>query len=378
MASAALVAAAAGIAFVVVRDDALDDGAGADVAAGPGTIAPDPTVAATAPMTTAVPTTAPPTTVDPNLVEVGQGVRFRLPEGFTAAPVGAGVEITDGRLRYYAQVATRTPGDDPRVVMQEYVDGFDGLYPSAAYSQVIPRPIDTSGATPSDGVRVYYRAMAADGTGYKGVIDVARRADGLVVLTDLFTDLADESGSALPAGVADELYASFLHTPAVGPEAELGALEVSRLASVHPSAVVDDVIAVTPPAGWTIEVGGPGRVLVSYPTGQRFAAGRLADTADPGIAQDQSFAELQTAFPGAVLGGFAPSREGGAVVSFDSTFSATADDGVAVQGVVRLWVDTTTGEVVHAISWAPVGTALQPGHETFLFATLDISLTQPH
>lgn len=66
-------------------------------------------------------------------------------------------------------------------------------------------------------------------------------------------------------------------------------------------------------------------------------------------------------------------------MSFDSTFSATADDGVAVQGVVRLWVDTAAGEVVHTI--CPVGAgrdhvAARP--RDVLFATLDISLTQPH
>lgn len=378
VASAVLVAGAAAIAFVVVRDDALDDGGDAADTA-PGTIATASTTPAPATVApTVAVTVAPSTTADPTVVDVGQGVRFHLPQGFSASAVGSGFEITDGRLHYYAQVGTRPPGDDPRAVMQEYVDGFDALYPSAAYSQVIPRTVDTSGAAPSDGARVYYRVMAADGTGYKGVVDVARRADGLVVLTDLFTDLADETGSALPSGVAEELYASFLGTPAVGPEADLVPVSASRLASTHPVAVVDGVVAVMPPAGWTVEAAAGGRVLVSFPTGQRFAAGRLGDTADPLSAQDESFTELQTAFPGAVLGGFAPSREGGEVVSYDATFSATQADGVGVQGVVRVWVDLARAQVFHAISWAPVGTTMQPGHEAFLFASLDISLTQPH
>ena len=175
------------------------------------------------------------------MVEVGQAVRFTLPDGYTQSAVGPGVEITDGTLRFYAQVGNRPPGEDPLVVLQEYVDGFDALYASASYSQAIPEPLDTSGAAAVDGYIVYYRVMAADGTGYKGVIDATRRADGLVSLTDLYTPLADASGTVLPQSVADELYASFLQTPSVGPVADLGALPVARLTSVHPSAVLDGV-----------------------------------------------------------------------------------------------------------------------------------------
>lgn len=313
----------------------------------------------------------------PGVVEVGQAVRYTLPEGFTQSAVGPGVEITDGTLRFYAQVGNRPAGEDPLVVLQEYVNGFDALYASASYSQAIPEPLDTSGAAAVDGYIVYYRVMAADGTGYKGVIDATRRADGLVSLTDLYTPLADSSGTVLPQSVADELYASFLQTPSVGPVAELGALPVARLTSVHPSSILDGVVAVTPPVGWVVELPGPGRVVTSHPRGERFVAARLADTSDPLTAQDAVFAELQTLWPGAAMSPFVASRETGSVVSYDAAFTAPNADGTATEGVVRVWIDLTRAQVFGAIASGIAGVAPEPGHREFLFSALDIALTQP-
>ncbi len=335
-----------------------------------------PATAATEPAVTEVVPPPSNSVATPGVVEVGQAVRFTLPDGYTQSAVGPGVEITDGALRFYAQVGNRPPGEDPLVVLQEYVNGFDALYASASYSQAIPEPLDTSGAAAVDGYIVYYRVMAADGTGYKGVIDATRRADGLVSLTDLYTPLADASGAVLPQSVADQLYASFLQTPSVGPEADLGALPVARLTSVHPTAVLDGAVAVTPPVGWAVEVPGPGRVVVSHPRGERFVAARLADTSDPLAAQDAAFADLLSIWPGASMSPFVASRETGSVVSYDAAFTAPNADGTATEGVVRVWIDLARAQVFDAIASGVAGVAPEAGHREFLFSALDIALTQ--
>ncbi len=385
--SLVLVLAAGAFAAWATSDDGGDDAGDADAAdtvsvapvATDGAAAPSsaPASAAPDPATTEV---APPpsnSAATPGVVEVGQAVRFTLPEGYTQSAVGPGVEITDGTLRFYAQVGNRPPDEDPLAVLQEYVNGFDALYASASYSQAIPEPLDTSGAAAVDGYIVYYRVMAVDGTGYKGVIDATRRADGLVSLTDLYTPLADASGTVLPQSVADELYASFLQTPSVGPEADLGALPVARLTSVHPTALLDGVVAVTPPVGWVVEAPGPGRVVTSHPRGVRFVATRLADTSDPLAAQDAAFADLQSLWPGAAMSPFVASRETGSVVSYDAAFTAPNADGTATEGVVRVWVDLARSQVFGAIASGVAGVAPEPGHREFLFSALDIALTQP-
>jgi hypothetical protein len=366
------------------RTDETDDAAGGSQttsdAASPTVATSDGVTASTAATTPSTTEVVPPpsnSAATPGVVEVGQAVRFTLPVGYTESAVGPGVEITDGTLRFYAQVGNRPPGEDPLVVLQEYVNGFDALYASASYSQAIPEPLDTSGAAAVDGYVVYYRVMAVDGTGYKGVIDATRRADGLVSLTDLYTPLADASGSVLPAGVADELYNSFLQTPSVGPVAELGTLPVARLTSVHPSFVLDGMVAVTPPAGWAAELPGPGRVAVSHPGGERFVAARLADTSDPLAAQDAAFADLQALWPGATMSPFVASRETGPVASYDAAFTAPNVDGTATEGVVRVWIDLERAQVFDAIASGIADAPAQPGHREFLFSALDIALTQP-
>jgi len=389
--SFALVAAAGVVAWWLVRDS----GDTPIVAAIPSTLAaPEAPAASAASATTAAPTTpavastrpvepAVPAAPTAPVVEVGQAVRFTLPDGYSQQLVPPGVEITDGTLRLYAQVANRIAGEDPLVVLQEYVNSFDTLYPSAAYSQVIPLPADTSGVAAVDGYLVHYRVLAADGTGYAGVVDVTRRADGLVSLTDLYVpvDAAAVSGDqavAAPASVAEELYESFLQTPAVGPEALLAPLPPTRVSSVHPSITLDGVVAVMLPVGWIDDGSGVGSVSVTHPAGQHFVVERLADAASPAAAETQSAAALQRVWPGTSLGPFAVSREGepGGVRSSDASFTATAADGQMLEGIVRVWFDTARGQVFHAAVVRIAGQEVQPGHESFLLAQVDIALTR--
>ena len=342
----------------------------------PATIA----VATTAAPTTAAPLTLP-TTVVPAVarVDLGSGVGYSLPDGFTQEVVNNGVEISDGTVRFFAQVATRTAGDDPLLIAQEYIDSFESTFDAASFSQAIPAGVDTTGVAPSDGYFIYYRVMDADGTGFRGLIDATRRADGLVYLTDTYRSIDDESGEVLPDGVYDEFYDAFLAAPLLGDTVELTPLVLTRPASTHPTFPLDGVVALSPPAGWTVDLPGPRRVAFSTPDGQRFAVARLADSADPLVAQDEAFAALQVALPGATIAGFEPSREGESVISFDTTITATdAATGRAIEGVVRVWIDTVRAQVFAAVSSNFTDTPPALDDEDFLISALDLSLTDDH
>ena len=343
------------------------------------TTEPAPTTTEAAPTTTGSPLTLPSTVVPAApTVDLGNGVSFALPDGYTQESVNNGIEITDGTVRLFAQVSSRTPGDDPLAFAQEYIDSFESTFEAASFSQAIPAGADTTGLAPSDGYFIYYRVMNTDQTGFKGLIDATRRADGLVYLTDVYSALDTDGTDALPDGLYDEFYSSYLSAPLLGPTVELPALALSRPSSTHPSFAIDGVVAMSPPPGWTVEQPGPQRVAFAKPDGQRFAAGRLADTADPLVAQDLAFAGLQVVLPGATIGGFTASREGEPVISFDSTVAATDAGGRAIEGVVRVWVDTVRSQVFAAVSYNFADTPPSLVEEDFLVGALDLSLTDDH
>ncbi len=330
--------------------------------------------------TTGVPLTLPSTIVPtaPD-VDLGNGVGFALPDGFIQDPVGRGIQITDGTVRLFALVDTRVPGDDPLLFAQEYIDNFESNFDSASFSQAIPAEVDTAGLAPSDGYFIYYRVMDVDGTGFRGVIDATRRADGLVYLTDTYRPIDDDSGNIVPNEVYDQFYSSYLDAPLLGETAVLTPLALTRTASIHPTFQLDGVVALSPPAGWTVDQPGPQRVAFAKPDGQRFAAVRLADTADALVAQDQAFAALQVALPGATIDGFEPSREGEAVISFDTAVDAVdAASGRAIEGVARVWIDAERSQVFAALSYNFVDSPPSIFEESFLIQSLDLSLIDDH
>lgn len=367
---------------VSVDDTNTDDTDDTGVSGPTATDATDTTAVAT---TEPAPTTAPPLVLPSTIVPVaeqvdlGSGVAYTLPDGFTQEPVNNGVEITDGTIRFFSQVTTRNPGDDPLLFAQEYIDSFESTFASSSFSQAIPATADDSGVAPSDGYFIYYRVMNTDGTGFRGLIDATRRADGLVYLTDIYRAIDDDSGEVLPDGVYDEFYSAYLQAPLVGDPVTLTALTLARPSSSKPTFPLDGVVALSPPSGWTVDLPGPGRVAFSTPAGQRFAVARLADTADPLIAQDLAFAALQVALPGATIEGFEPSREDESVISFDTSISATdVASGRAVEGIVRVWVDTVRSQVFAAVSSNFVDTPPNLADEDFLISALDLSLVDDH
>jgi hypothetical protein len=378
-----VLAIGSGVFLILRGGSGGDSGSAVTNTAVPTSVAPTvpPTAAPTVAPTSAAPTTVA-VTIPPGALDLGSGVSYTVPNGFTASPVQNGYEITDGTLRFFAQVGVRTAGEDPLVVMQQYIDSFDAQWGSANFSQTVVSPVDSAGPSPVDGYTVYYRVLDADGSGLKGVLDASRRGDGLVYLTDIYVPVADTTSTGLPAGVIDQFYASFVNAPSAGPSIALTPLTVTRVSSVHAPSVIDGVVALAPPAGWNIDLPGPGRVAFSKPTGEQFRAVRLADSTDPLVAQDLAFAELQAMLPGAAVDGFASPQPGQTaeppIASFISALSGSDAAGRAVDGRIEVWCDRSTGAVFSAITFGVSGDPVRlPAEELYLFTSFRTMVELP-
>jgi hypothetical protein len=203
-----------------------------------------------------------------------------------------------------------------------------------------------------------------------------------VYLTDIYVPVADTTSTGLPAGVIDQFYASFVNAPSAGPSVALTPLTVTRVSSVHTPSVIDGVVSLAPPAGWNIDIPGPGRVAFSKPTGEQFRAVRLADSTDPLVAQDLAFAELQAMLPGAALDGFTSPQVGQTaeppIASFISALSGTDAVGRPVDGRIEVWCDRSTGAVFAAITFGVTGDPTRlPAEELYLFTSFRTMVELP-
>jgi hypothetical protein len=355
--------------------------------------------ATTVPATTAAPATTValslPTTVTPETtvaaattaasvpagsLDLGHGVSIKIPDKYTQDTSVASVNaVTDGTIKMVAQVLQRTPGESPLALLQEYVNTFDGTFPTVNYSQVIPIAADTSGAQATDGSYVFYRVLNADGTGIRGVIEADRRADGLSYLTDIYRPLSDTSDDLFPQTTLDELHQSFLATAATGAGVALDPPTFTHLTSSHASYVVDGLIAITPPAGWNVDAPGPGRVVFSRPDGQRFLAQKIDAVADLTAAAEKAKADTVALVPSATFGDFTTdtsSRFGFTSARWQGTDPNT---GQQLNGFISIWNNPTSGEAFESLE-AWVGASQDPPstpESDFLFHTFDVSINQP-
>jgi len=333
--------------------------------------------------TSTTPFTLPSTSVAPDpLIDLGSGVSFTAPLGFAGTRVGDGVRITNGPVSFYSAVVARPAGEDPVVALQSYIDVSHVGYPAVAYTQTMPQPLDPAGAAPSDGTLVHYRVLGAGGdpsVSLDGVVEVRRRADGLTLLTDL-TVAVDSDGvvrAAVPDGMVEELIGSFLQAPVIAASVDLVASTPTLLDSTRPAPVVDGLVTVGLPLGWSITLPGPGVVAMASPEGEQFVVTRAQDASDLSTGQQQAFAALEAILPGAVTTGFVDSNSSSSsVVVSTTTLTATAS-GVQQDGSMRVWVDLQRSQVFVAVSIHPSNIAPSPVVQAYLLDPLGRSIEGP-
>lgn len=353
------------------------------------TPAPETTVVAT----TAVPLTLPATVVpdstiaedtlppvDADSVDLGKGVSFAIPDGYTATPSDSGTSFSleNGVVTAFFQVLERTPGESPVDLMQEYVDTFDDKFDSVAYTQLIPADPTTVGTATADSNFLFYRALNADGTGVAGVIDANRRADGLAYISDIYTSIDDKTDEVFPNDSINELFNSYLDAPVIGDTVELQPLSFARVTSVHQNFVVDGLVALTPPAGWTVDAPGPGRVIFSRPDGQRFLAEKIANVADMTSARTAAQAFVTGLVPDATFGEFGLNTDQDVNFTSSQWGGTDPNTGQPLVGFISLWFDINTGETFVSLE-AWIGPSTDPPsslESDFLFRSLDQSVSK--
>ncbi len=341
-----------------------------------------PTVAPLTLPGTLPPATSPPDTssVPPGNLDLTNGVSFALPDGYTVQPSSGGAtEIDNGTVKMFVQVLQREPGESVVALIQEYVDTFDSDFESAVYSQVAPNGAETSGAATVDGGFLFYRTLNADGTGVRGVIEGDRRADGLAYITDVYRAIDDKSDQVFPKDTLNEIHQSFLDAPVTGATVALEPSPITRVTTAHQSFQVDGLIEITPPAGWVVDVPGPGRVIFSRPDGQRFLATKVPNVVDLTAAKDLARADTLALVADAQFGDFTD--------DITDTFAFTSagwggtdpNTGQHLTGYISMWVNAT-GEAYESLE-AWVGDTTDPPsvlESDFLFHAFDKSINLPH
>ncbi len=311
-------------------------------------------------------------------VDLGHSVFFTLPDGYTSVPSGEGsINITNGTFSMQAAVVVRLPGEDPITVLQEYINTFDPTFESVAYTQTNIRPVDTSGVVPGDGLFLFYRELDNNGTsGAQGTIEVFRRGDGLTLLTDVYNSIDDQSGTAFPQGSIDGLRTSLLAAPLVGNPVELTALTATRTTSVHEPFEVDGLVRLTPPAGWTVKLPGPGLVWFSRPDGQTFVAGRVADLADLEAAKSLGQADVLKLQPTAVFENAIDFSDPVAYNFTTAYWHATDPTGQLISGSISIWFNPNSGEAYEALQFWVGATDVPPStlESTFFFQSFYASI----
>ncbi|MEO6125666.1 MAG: hypothetical protein ABIR32_18350 [Ilumatobacteraceae bacterium] len=214
--------------------------------------------------------------------DLGNGVALLIPAGFSQTTGGGGsTTLTDNVSVIYAQTAVRSPGTDPGVLTQEYVNAFDPFFTTISYSPTA-KSRSLAGEPATDVYSTYF--VTFDGTTkavQTGSIDVYVRTDGLVLVVSAYGPNGYQN--VIPTASSDVLNASFLATPLVGAPQPLVPLAPFRVATIHPPVTVDGLVAFTAAPGFSI-VGptGQGRGFVTNGT-EDVQVDRTAGQADVSV-----------------------------------------------------------------------------------------------
>ncbi len=279
----AVLAIGAGAAFVLTRDDDKDAvtdetevsvvdteptedtepvETAVETTAAETTVAPTTTVA---PETTIAATTTTVATIPAGALDLGYGVYIPMPDGWTMTNDPESVlTISDGTTSVAVQVLARTPGENPAVLVQEYIDTFDNDFESVGYSpSVNSERLESEPAV--DVYSTFYLTYdAAADFGLAGQVNLYVRGDGLSLLYDVFGP-SDQAGS-FPTDAADMMRASFQQAQPVDTAVPLVPVAPFRVTSVHPFVQIDGLVGFSAAPGFEVISSGNNRGFVSNGT----------------------------------------------------------------------------------------------------------------
>ena len=207
----------------------------------------------------------PATTLPAGAIDLSAGVVV-VPTGNWAVTSDQGdafVTISDGTTNLTVSVLARPAGQEPSIMMQEYVDTFDSQFEAVSYTAV-HRSWTTESPAPAAAYTLYYTTFDGDaeqGLGIAGAISAYLRHDGLTLVTDIWGPAG--APGTLPDDIFTPLLDSFLAARALGAGVALPAVEEFRVSSTHPTLVVDGVAGFTPAPGFELIPSGDGSAFVS-------------------------------------------------------------------------------------------------------------------
>ncbi len=336
------------------------------------------------PTTTATPTT---TTVEATTTEVvipegaldlGDGVFVPVPDGWEGTVEDGIGTLDDGTAWVSIQVLERLPGEDPALLTQAYVDTFDSDWSFVDYSPTrFVLAFDTDPAVHRYDMK-YWTHDEDEAIGLLGGMSVFTRGDGLSMVLDVYTwDAVNPHG--LPQQEYDQLFNSFVAAPIVDETVELEIRDPFRVASVHPTAMIDDLIGFTLAEGFDVWDGGDGYVQASNGDGdiEVFALSGMADLADA-VAEAKTLVGQR--YSGVAFGAEtdAPEWKGWQrqAVGWSGTYTA---NGEASTGFFNIVLDPSSGQAYAIlISWYSTADGSDPyaSSTDLMYSSLLLSLDE--
>ncbi|MDP2293322.1 MAG: hypothetical protein Q8M22_19230 [Actinomycetota bacterium] len=313
------------------------------------------TTATTSDSTVAVPTSStvftegPPaggTVVVPDgALDLGDGVYL---------PIDAAVELTGddpytltnstSASTMIVQVVRREPGEDPNVLLQEYIDIFDGDYTLVSYLPSETQPPGVDGHDTLRFSRVAYMLYQPE-LEYPNVVgEVAMwmRNDGLTILADTY----GSSASPISDGAFDAMIDSLAAAPSLGAPAEWFPAKSTMPDTVHQGADLpfNRARRLLLPAGFQVSARSDFSITASNGDDTVSVAATL-QVGDRAAAHGIATELLTGQYTAVGVGSFVPTGSG--QLTFDkASWSGTDGDGAAVTGEVWLQFDDVSQTVV--------------------------------
>lgn len=347
--AAALVAA--GVAVVLLNPE--DDTASIT------TTATSTTAAVVAPVESTVAATTPPSTVHSEGPPAGGTVV--VPDGAldlgdgVYLPIDAAVELTGddpftltnstSASTMIVQVVRREPGEDPNVLLQEYIDIFDGDYTLVSY---LPTETQPPGAAGFDNLRysqVPYMLYQPElqYPNVVGVVSMWMRNDGLTVLADTYGSAA----SPVSEGAFDAMIESLAAAPSLGAPAEWYPAKATMPDTVHQGADLpfNRARRLLLPAGFQVTARSDFSIAASNDDDTVTVSAAL-EVADRAGAHSLAADLVADEYGATDVGSFIPTGSGQLTFDTSSWTGTDSTDGTAVTGEVWLQYDEVSQTVV--------------------------------
>lgn len=242
------------------------------------------------------------------------------------------------------QVVRRQPGEDPNVLLQEYIDIFDADYTLVSYLPSETQPPGVAGFDSLRFSRVAYMLYQPEleYPNVVGEVGLWMRNDGLTVLADTYGSAA----SPISDGAFQGLIGSLAAAPAVDEPAEWFPAAARMPDTIH--AAVDLPFNPTRqmvlPAGFQVVARTATSVTADNDNDIVTASGSIGVPAAD-AARALAVESVAGEYSGAVVGTFTPTGSGPRVFE-KASWSGTAADGKAVTGEVWLQFDEVSQTAV--------------------------------